>query len=136
MNKKLFVIPFIVAAVIGIVLVGCYLEFDPDDISVAGAWGTASGTTQGSDPGGYMGPVTVTLTFTEGIITNAVVTHTEDGGGVNAAMDGFAALIVPTNGDFDTIDAMSGGSWGGRAALVAAGREAIQNYQSGIFITP
>ena len=124
MDKKYFIAPLVIAAVLGFILVGCYIEFDPADVVKAPPHG--SGTFNGKKDGtatGYRGSVKVELTFAGGEITAVSVTHKEDGPGL-ALIENAKPLIVQANSFDPVADIMSGASFAGNA-LIKAGTEAI-----------
>jgi len=124
MDKKLFIVPFVIAAVFCFVLAGCYIEFDPGDVEKAPPHG--SGTFNGKKDGtanGYRGPVKVELTLADGEITAVSVTHKEDGPGL-ALIENAKPLIIQANSFDPVVDIMSGATFAGNA-LIKAGTEAI-----------
>ena len=125
MNKRIFGLAIALLTVV-LLFSACFVEYDPAAAGRHAAYGTYSGTVDGS-AAGFGGTVTVRLTLKDGFITEAVVTGSSESpeyGGL--AVAAAPKIIVAINSV--ELDTLSGASVttraitdAGKAALAKAG---------------
>ena len=108
MNKRNLCILAVIAAVFGLVLAGCFVESEPPEIQAGNPWGEPpyTGEVEGSNSGGYGGPITVKFSLLNGIIKTVDVTHNETASIGGRFIDTAKALIIQAN-SLDPIDGLT-----------------------------
>ena len=117
MNKKHIFAPFVLVAVTGLALAGCFAGCT--NVQPA----RYTGEVEGSSMQGHGGPVTVKLTLVNGIITAVDVAHFESPGFGHDLIDQAKPLIIQAN-SFDPVDGLTGATVT-KNALMEAGKQAL-----------
>ncbi|MDR2742865.1 MAG: FMN-binding protein [Treponema sp.] len=129
MTKKLLIAMAAVAA-ISLLLAACFIESDPDDVPDGPPMGSYSGTDEGSAYG-HFADVKVTLTLTNGYITDVIINAQQDENSYGKTPIGIARIFI-TKANSVEIDTVSGATETSEA-IRKAGRIALYKITNGVF---
>ena len=114
----------IILGILCLIITGCYIEYDPNNITPGEAWGDGTFSDKVEGTGlGYESVIKVVLDIELGNIIAIEVTHKDSPGIGGAFINKVKPLIVKAN-SFNVIDGMTGATYT-RDGLKEAGKAAL-----------